>query len=65
MDDLPFNFDKLFLQYTQEQKDVVDAAVVEGHCKDFTEYVRLTSRRYGLELAEIHFKRLVEQWNNR
>lgn len=65
MEDLPPNFDVLFLTYIKEQKDAVDQVVVRGQCRSHEEYLQLTGRRHGIELAELQFKKLLTQWENR
>jgi hypothetical protein len=65
MDDVPFQFDAAFRRQLKEERATVEAALLNGACREIGEYRELSGRLYGLRLAESVFDSLVERWENR
>lgn len=65
LEEIPPNFDVLFLKETSERKQHLEEALLTGGAKSYDEYRYMVGQWRGITLAENHFKDLVSAWNNR
>lgn len=65
LEEIPPNFDTLFLQQIGEQKQLLEHALLSGGAGSYDEYKNMVGQYRGLCVAENTFKDLVQAWENR
>lgn len=61
----PPNFEALYDSLLEEQKQLLETAILSGRAQSFDEYRYMTGQLRGLVVAENLFKDLIDRWENR